>query len=107
MKDITLAAVSLKSRPAQPGENFQRHLSWIKNAKDQGADICCFPEMSVTGFCTDYKLFFEASEPVEGDSTQKMIETAKQYDIIIGFGMATRNRNDLVGNSYIFVSPDG
>ena len=73
MKDITIAAVSLISRPAEPEINFERHLSWIKKAKDQGAELCCFPEMSLTGFCFDYRLFFEASEPAEGRSTQKMI----------------------------------
>jgi len=107
MKDITIAAVSLISRPAEPEENFERHLPWIKKAKDQGAELCCFPEMSVTGFCPDYRLFFEASESAEGNSTRKMIEAAKQHNIMIGFGMATRNHNDLVSNSYIFVSPDG
>ena len=29
MKDITIAAVSLISRPAEPEINFERHLPWI------------------------------------------------------------------------------
>lgn len=107
MKDLIIAAVSLKSRPVEPEENLARHIPWIEKAKQAGADLCCFPEMSVTGFCPDYQLFFQASEPVDGPSTQKMVELARRHNIIIGFGMATRNANDLVGNSYILVGPQG
>jgi len=107
MEDTTIAAVSLRSRPAEPASNLQRHVAWLEKAREAGASCCLFPEMSVTGFCQNCKLFFAASEPVCGSSTTKMIELARQYDLSIGFGLATRNERDLVSNSYLFVSPDG
>jgi predicted amidohydrolase len=107
MKDVTIAAISLRSRPVSPDENIARHEEWVKKAREKGAEYCFFPEMSVTGFCFNYPLYFAASEPEYGESTLKMIEIAKKYDAVIGFGLATRDKRDLVYNSYIFVSPSG
>jgi len=107
MQDTTIAAVSMCSRPAEPGENLERHIPWIERAKDAGASMCFFPEMSVSGFCYDSGAIFDASEPVEGASCAAMVELAKEHDITIGFGLAARNDRDLVSNAYVFVSGDG
>ncbi|MHC4872634.1 MAG: carbon-nitrogen hydrolase family protein [Planctomycetota bacterium] len=106
MQSFKLAAVSMKSRPAEPEENLERHISWIEKAVDAGCDLILFPEMSVTGFCMDYKLFYPAAEKIDGASTDKMHKLAKKYDITIGYGLAERSNSDLVFNSYCFVSPE-
>lgn len=107
MKDVTMAAVSMSSRPAEPTENLERHIPWLKAAKAAGATLCCFPEMSVTGFCYDSRAIFDASEPIRGKSCAAMVELARQHDILIGFGLAARNDRDLISNAYVFVSGQG
>jgi predicted amidohydrolase len=107
MQDITLAAISMRSRPAEPEANLKMHAEWVRKAKAAGAELCCFPEMSVTGFCFDYREFFRASEPVEGSSAREMTKLARESGMTIGFGLATRNPQDLVCNSYVVVSPQG
>ncbi|HJN19025.1 MAG TPA: carbon-nitrogen hydrolase family protein [Armatimonadota bacterium] len=107
MKDVTMAMVSLTSRPAEPAENLERHVPWLAAAKAEDATLCCFPEMSVTGFCFDYGRHFRAAEPIGGESTARMVELAAEYDLRIGFGMASRDERDIVRNTYIFVSAEG
>lgn len=107
MKDVTIAAVSMRSRPAEPRANLDRHVPWVEKAKAAGADACFFPEMSVTGFCYDTSAALAVGEPVEGESTSKMIELARQFGMPIGFGLAGRSNRDLISNCYVFVSPDG
>ena len=107
MRDVTMAAVSMTSRPAEPSENLERHVPWLEAAKAAGATLCCFPEMSVTGFCYDSGAVFEASEPLGGESCAAMVELAGQHDLTIGFGLAARNERDLVSNAYVFVSGQG
>ncbi|MCM8788707.1 MAG: carbon-nitrogen hydrolase family protein [Candidatus Omnitrophica bacterium] len=106
MEDIKIAAISMRSRPANPEENFKRHIEWIERAAEHKVDWCLFPEMSITGFCFD-RSFFETSEYFNGPSTRKMIEAAKKFNVTIGFGIAERDEGDLIRNTYVFVSPDG
>ncbi|HPO52363.1 MAG TPA: nitrilase-related carbon-nitrogen hydrolase [bacterium] len=106
MEDIKLAAISMISNPANPEKNIERHVKWIEKATKYDVDWCLFPEMSVTGFCFD-RNFFQASEPFNGPSTQKMIEVAKSFNITIGFGIAEKDQSDLLRNTYVFVSPEG
>ena len=68
------------SRPAEPAENLARHIPWLARAKEKGADMCFFPEMSITGFCFDGRVILDAAEPIQGDSTAKMIDLARQHD---------------------------
>ena len=107
MEDVTVALVSMRSRPAEPTENVEKHLAWIEKAKAAGASICLFPEMSVTGFSYDSRAVFHASEPVRGASRDRVVEMAREHDLTVGFGLAGRNNRDLVSNSYVFVSPEG
>jgi len=107
MKTFKLAAVSLKSRPVEPVENIERHIPWIEKAKANQSDLVCFPEMSITGFFHNYKDIFQASEKIDGKSTQRMVQIAAKYDITIGYGLAERNISDVVFNSYCFVSAKG
>ncbi|HOL50100.1 MAG TPA: carbon-nitrogen hydrolase family protein, partial [bacterium] len=106
MEDIKLAAISMISNPANPEKNIERHVKWIEKAVKHNVDWCLFPEMSITGFCFD-RNFFQASEPLNGPSTQKMIEIAKSFNITIGFGIAEKDQSDLIRNTYVFVSPEG
>ncbi len=106
MKDTKIAAISMISSPANPDANIQRHVEWIEKAAKHNVDWCLFPEMSITGFCFD-RNFFEASEVFCGESTRKMVEIAKQFNITIGFGIAERDIHDIIRNTYVFVSPEG
>lgn len=106
MENITVAAISMLSKPANPEENIKKHIEWIERAAKYNVEWCLFPEMSVTGFCFDRR-FFEASEPFNGPSTKKMIEIAKKFNVTIGFGIAEKDEADIIRNTYVMVSPEG
>jgi predicted amidohydrolase len=106
MEDVKIAAISMISKPANPEENIKHHRQWIEKTKKYDVQWCLFPEMSITGFCFD-RNFYIASEPFNGPSTQEMIEIARSFDITIGFGIAERDTNDIIRNTYVFVTPEG
>ena len=108
MRDFTLAAISIKVDIGETEKNISTHKKWIKKAKKAGAELVCFPEMSVNGFMLNNSVVnFQKSEPIDGPSTQKLIKVAQKNNITVGFGLATKDIRDVVYNSYIFVSPDG
>ena len=56
----------------------------VKEAKEAGADIIIFPEMTLTGFSMNLEKIGE--NPSDSWSVSKMQQCAKENDIAIGFG---------------------
>lgn len=53
MRDITIAAVCMHSRPGKIRENTEKTEGFIREASRAGAEIVCFPELSLTGYVLD------------------------------------------------------
>ena len=50
MDDLKVAAVSMHSHPGDIPRNLERIASFVEAAARRGADMICFPELSVTGY---------------------------------------------------------
>ncbi len=50
MEDVTVAAVCMHSEPGQVDENLGATGRFVAEAAGKGADIICFPELSLTGY---------------------------------------------------------
>lgn len=54
MRYVTIAAVALNQTPMDWDHNQANILAGLKEARDQGAEIICFPELCITGYgCED------------------------------------------------------
>ncbi len=91
---------------------------WAKKAKDAGAELVCFPEMSISGFYAagvDSKLsgdqiyleVHKIAEPVpDGPSAKSIGDLAKELGIYISAGIF-EFENHIVYNSYFMFGPQG
>jgi predicted amidohydrolase len=50
MEDVTVAAVCMRSEPGRVEENLGRMARFAVEAAGKGADVICFPELSLTGY---------------------------------------------------------
>jgi predicted amidohydrolase len=105
MKSFRLAAVAMRSQPVSPEKNLEHMPRWLAQASEQGADVVCFPELSVTGYVTTPQIW-EAAEPVPGRSTRRLEALAKQFGLTIAAGIAEMDRG-IVYDTYVFVAPHG
>lgn len=48
--DILFALAQIKIEPAQPKTNYEKMLGALKEAKQKGADVIIYPEMSIPGY---------------------------------------------------------
>lgn len=83
--------------------NFERVISFTKQAKEKGADVIFFPEMSLTGFSMNIE------KTAEGDSleTVKKIRTlCKKEKAAIGIGWTKQGR-EKAENHYTVVDQNG
>ena len=106
MRDIRIAAVIFNSAVGQVQQNLDRMLPWIKEAKKEGADLICFPELNITGYSTDPTIK-DFAESIPGPISRQLEQMAREDKAIILAGMAERDANGHLFASHLVVSPTG
>ena len=106
MKDNRIAAVIFNSPVGQVQQNLDRMLPWVKEAKQEGADLICFPELNVTGYSTD-PVIKDFAEPIPGPISRQLEQMARENNAIILAGMAEKDEHDRLFASHLVVSPKG
>lgn len=106
MHDLTVAAIQMNAPVGEIERNLRAHVRLAKAAAGQGAELVCFPELSVTGHWCSGKVW-SAAEPVpDGDSVQRMNSLASALGIFISFGIAEKDCG-IVYNTQVVVGPEG
>jgi predicted amidohydrolase len=103
---LRVAAVSPRIEFGRPEANLATILAWIDQAWQQNADLVCFPEVSLQGYCTIRKLVHDLAESVDGPSVQEIHRRAASLDVVVSVGMSLRD-GEHVFNSQVFIGPDG
>ena len=109
MKDkIKLALAQISSKRESKTENLLKIEKLTLKAKQQGADLIIFPEMSLTGYVLLDQVY-ELAETIPGPSTQKIEALAKKTGMHIVFGMPelSEKTQATVFNTAVLVGPQG
>ena len=109
MKDkIKLALAQISSKRENKKENLLKIEKLVIKAKQQGADLVIFPELSLTGYVLLDQVY-ELAETIPGPSTQKVEVLAKKTGIHIIFGMPelSEKTQATIFNTAVFVGPKG
>jgi len=80
--------------------------SFVQQAADQGANMVCFPEMSITGYSTR-ETIRKYAEPIPGPSTEAVARIARENHIVVLAGLLEMIEGNSLTISQIVVSPDG
>lgn len=105
LKKITVAAVSQKSLFGNIHDNLLNTKNWTRKAKRKGADIVCFPELSITGYSLSHN-YDEISETIPGPITESLLQFAKDFAICIISGFVEKTEHG-PAITQLAVSPDG
>lgn len=109
MKDkIKLALAQISSKRESKKDNLLKIEKLTLKAKQQGADLIIFPELSLTGYVVLDQVY-ELAETIPGPSTEKIEALAKKTGIHIIFGMPelSEKTKATVFNTAVFVGPKG
>jgi predicted amidohydrolase len=106
MQDLTIAAIQMNAPLGQSEANLAAHVRLARKAAAAGAELICFPELSITGhWCAGD--VWSASEPApDGPSTQALLALARELGAMISFGLAERDRG-IAYNTQVVVGPEG
>lgn len=80
--NLKIAAVHMKCILGNVKENMDIALKFIKDAKENGAELILFPEFFTTGFAFSHEILKAVKN---NDNPQKLLSKwSKEYNIIIG-----------------------
>lgn len=106
MKDIRIALIIANCPVGDIKHNLETVTKWVKEAKKEGAQLVCFPELNVTGYSTrnDQPL---PSEAVFKNAAAYLQDLAKKESIILLAGMMEKKGNDALYASHLVFEPGG
>ena len=107
-KKIKLALAQISSKREDKKENLRKIEEFIIKAKEQGADLVIFPELSLTGYVLHDQVY-ELAEVIPGPSTKRIEELAKRTGMHIIFGMPelSEKTEATIFNTAVFIGPTG
>jgi predicted amidohydrolase len=86
MSTFTVAMAQINTRLGDIPANLEKHLSLASEAKDQGAQIVVFPELSLTGYMLQDLSRAVAFRPTPDQPTLRaLLEASRSIDIAAGF----------------------
>jgi len=105
---IRLALAQMSSKREAKEENLSKFEKLTLKAKEHGADLVIFPELSLTGYVVRDQIY-ELAETVPGPSVHKMEDVAKKTGMHIIFGIPelSEKTRATIFNTAVFVGPNG
>ncbi len=108
---VRVSAIQMNSRIGDWEHNIKIATNFIREAKSQGSEIICLPELFNTGyFChvnhVDAK-YFELAESTEGKTIRIMQKLAKELDVNLIIPFFEREKPGVFYNSAAVISNDG
>jgi len=112
MENIKIATAQFENRSGDKAYNLSIIKQLTARAADQGAQVIAFHECSVTGYSYARKLsreqMIEVAEPIpDGTCIQKLIEYAKEYDIVILAGLFEKDAKENLFKAQVCVDKNG
>ena len=109
MKDkIKIALAQISSKRENKQENLKKIEKLTLKAKDEGANLVTFPELSLTGYVVRDQ-FYELAETVPGPAVKVIESLSRKSGMHIIFGMAEKSEKTraTLFNTAVFVGPKG
>ena len=83
---LNLGLAQIATKLGDVESNLEKHLDYIKQAKQQKADLLVFPELSLTGYVLQDLVATVAHRPTEDDPVFKhLLKASLDLDITVGF----------------------
>lgn len=106
MQDITIAAITCESRLGEIDHNLATTVEWTRKAKAAGADLVCFPELNITGYCNRPEMA-DIALTIPGPTSEALSRLASEEAITVLAGMAEQNPEGMPFASHGVFTSDG
>ncbi len=102
MSKFTMGLAQINTTLGDVDSNLEKHLALIKQARNQGADLLVFPELSLTGYVLQDLTPEVARRPSADDSVfAELLKASKDLDLVVGFVEAERRHRFYIAAAYL------
>jgi predicted amidohydrolase len=106
VKDLRIAVVVCNARVGETRRNLDKIVTFVKKARNAGADIICFPELNITGY-SNHADVPNIAEPIPGPVSEALSNLAASNDILILAGMAEKGNDGRIYATHMIAMPGG
>jgi len=112
MRTLKIAVAQFQPKDGDKDYNLSVIEKLTAKAKESGAEVVSFHEMSITAYTFFKDLSRDevksyAEKVPDGKSTQRLIEMAAKYDVTVLAGLVETDNEDKLYNTYICVDKNG
>ncbi len=98
--NLSLAQIATKLGDVEA--NLEKHITYIKQAKTQKADLLVFPELSLTGYVLQDLVASVAHKPTEDDPIFKhLLKASRDLDLVVGFVDEDSRHRFYIASAYL------
>jgi predicted amidohydrolase len=105
MRDVRVAAAQITSPVGQLEENLRKHGEYARRAADAGAEVICFPELSLSGYPISKQVPHELAQPLDGELACGVREISRDTGLVVLAGLLERDPSGIVFNTQLIVGP--
>jgi len=99
---LSLALAQIDTVLGNVEANLEKHLVYIKNARQQGANLLVFPELSLTGYVLQDITPTVALKPQKTDAVFKvLLEESRDIDLVVGFVDEDDRHRFFISSAYL------
>ena len=99
---LSIALAQLNTRLGNVEANLEKHLTMIQEARQSGADLVLFPELSLTGYVLQDLASVVAHQAAPDDPVFKpLLEASRTIDLVVGFVEEDRRHRFYIASAYL------
>ena len=99
---LTVAVTQLNTKLGNVAHNLDHTLEFTRQARQQGADLVVFPELSLTGYVLQDLVPTVAMRPTRDDPTFKhLLDASNEIDMVVGFVDEDRRNRFYISSAYL------
>ena len=108
VKEVNVALAQINCRAGDKEYNLDLMEKNIRQAKERGANLVIFPELSLTGYVIR-DILYELAETIPGPSVRYLEEIAEKENIHVVLGMLERSKKAraVIYNTAVLIGPKG
>lgn len=97
-----LALAQTNTVLGNPQANLEKHLVLVREARQAGADLLVFPELSLTGYVLQDLVSSVAITPTNSDPIfRHLLQASQELDIVVGFVDEDNRRRFYIAGAYL------
>jgi predicted amidohydrolase len=97
---MKVAVAQIAPKLGDLASNVEKHVDLIKQAKQQGADLVVFPELSLTGYFLE-ELAYHVSLRADAKELQRLAKEAGNMAVVAGFVEETSDYHYYISGAFI------